>query len=230
MSGLSIYSQIIHLCAALMLLLSFAMLAQRRFTNLVNLFLLQGLVLTISTAAVSFDSGHHELLISAWITLILKVLILPWILHRLIRKLHLKWETETPVNIPTTMILGIILVIIAFNVAQPIAQLSGEINRAAIGIALACILLSFLMIITRHKAVPQVIAFLAMENGLFLAATSASYGMPMIVELGIALDVLIGVIILGIFFFQMRESFQSLDIRTVEESRIIKEEKEEKKS
>jgi hypothetical protein len=81
------------------------------------------------------------------------------------------------------------------------------------------VLLSFLMMITRAKAVPQVIGFLAMENGLFFAATSATYGMPMVVELGIALDVLIGVLILGVFMFQIREQFDSLDIRHLERSR-----------
>ena len=80
----------------------------------------------------------------------------------------------------------------------------------------ACVLLSFLMMITRSKAVPQVIGFLAMENGLFFAATAATYGMPMVVELGIALDVLIGVLILGVFMFQIREQFDSLDIRHLE--------------
>jgi len=64
--------------------------------------------------------------------------------------------------------------------------------------------------------VNQVIGFLAMENGLFLAATSATYGMPMVIELGIALDLLVGVFILGIFFFQIREQFDSLDLHNLE--------------
>ena len=67
-----------------------------------------------------------------------------------------------------------------------------------------------------RKAVPQVIGFLAMENGLFFAATSATYGMPMVVELGVALDVLVGMFIFGIFFFQIRETFDSLEIRHME--------------
>ena len=71
-----------------------------------------------------------------------------------------------------------------------------------------------MMMIIRSKAVPQVIGFLSMENGLFFAATSATYGMPMVVELGIALDVLVGILILGVFMFQIREQFDSLDIRT----------------
>jgi hydrogenase-4 component E len=81
---------------------------------------------------------------------------------------------------------------------------------------MACVLLAFLMMITRRKAVPQVVGFLAIENGLFFAATSATYGMPMVVELGVALDVLVGTFIFGIFFFQIRETFDSLDIHHLE--------------
>src|SRR5678816_618347 len=92
------------------------------------------------------------------------------------------------IHLFTTMLIGIVLVIFAFNLAQPIARLSLSIAGGTLGIALACVLLSFMMMIIRSKAVPQVIGFLSMENGLFFAATSATYGMPMVVELGIALD------------------------------------------
>ena len=208
--------QLVNLCAAIMLLLGFAMLAQRRILSLINLFMLQGMVLVASTLIVAHTTGQSHLYWSAALTLTLKVIVLPWILHQLIRKLSVKWDVETIINIPTTMLCGIALVVIAFNVAQPISELSGTIMRATIGIALACVLLSFLMMITRSKAVPQVIAFLSMENGLFFAATSATYGMPMVVELGIALDVMIGMVILGVFFFQIRQQFDSLDIRQME--------------
>jgi hydrogenase-4 component E len=81
---------------------------------------------------------------------------------------------------------------------------------------MAVVLISFLTMITRRQAIAQVIGFLAMENGLFFAATSATYGMPLVVELGIALDVLVGVFVLVIFFFQIRETFESLDLRHLE--------------
>ncbi len=214
--SLALTGQIINLCAALMLLIGFAMLAQRRILALINLFMWQGLMLFLSTLFVAITTYQDHLLWSAGLTLILKVILLPWILHRLIRRLSIKWDVETMINIPTTMLIGIVLVIIAFNVAAPISQLSGTILRATIGIALACVLLAFLMMITRSKAVPQVIAFLSMENALFFAATSASYGMPMVVELGVALDVMVGMVVLGVFFFQIREQFDSLDSRQME--------------
>jgi hypothetical protein len=105
-----------------------------------------------------------------------------------------------------------LLVVFAFNLALPISQFSQSIARGTLGIALACVLMSFLMMITRSKAVPQVIGFLSMENGLFFAATSATYGMPMVVELGVALDLLIAAFIFGIFFFHINTTFDSLDV------------------
>ena len=144
------------------------------------------------------------------------MLLIPWILHRVVERLAVRWDVETQISTLTTMLVGIGLVIFAFDLARPIAQLSTTIARGSLGIALACVLLSFLMMITRSKAVPQVIGFLSMENGLFFAATAATYGMPMVVELGIALDVLVGMVILGVFLFQIREQFDSLDIHHLE--------------
>jgi hydrogenase-4 component E len=208
--------QLVNLLASVMLLLAFAMLSQRRIISLINLFAAQGFVLFLSTALVAWLTGQNHLYGSALLTLALKVIALPWILHRLIRRLNVKWDVETLINIPTTMLIGIVLVILAFNLALPISLLAGTVTKATLGIALACVLLSFLMMITRSKAVPQVIGFLAMENGLFFAATGAVYGMPMVIEFGIALDVLVGMLILGIFFFRIRERFDSLDTRHLE--------------
>jgi hydrogenase-4 component E len=208
--------QIINLLAAVLLLLSFAMLAQRRILSLIDLFAAQGFVLVLSTSFVAWATDQNHLYWSAGITLMLKVAFLPWALHWLIRRLDVKWDVETLINIPTTMLIGIVLVILAFNVAQPVSEFAGTLTRGTLGIALAAVLLSFLMMITRSKALSQVIGFLAMENGLFFAATAATSGMPMVVELGIALDVLVGMIILVVFFFQIRERFDSLDIRHLE--------------
>jgi hydrogenase-4 component E len=211
--------QLVNLFAAGLLLLAFAMLSQRRILTLIHLYALQGLALTLSTITVAWATGQHHLYWSAAINFTLKVVVLPWILHRLIRRLSVKWDVETLINIPTMMLVGIVLVVFAFNLALPIAEFSRSIARGTLGIALACVLMSFLMMITRSKAVPQVIGFLSMENGLFFAATSATYGMPMVVELGIALDVLVGMVILGVFLFQIREQFDSLDIHHLEKLR-----------
>lgn len=214
MHGLA--TQIINLLAAVLLLLSFAMLAQRRILSLIHLYTLQGVALVSANVILGFVTSDVHLYISAMLTLILKVGLIPWILHRLVQRLNVKTDVETLLNIPATLLIGIVLVIVAFNVATPISQLATSVARGTLGIALACVLLSFMMMITRSKAIPQVIGFLSMENGLFFAAAAATNGMPMIVELGIGLDVLVGILILGVFMFQIREQFDSLDIHHLE--------------
>jgi len=216
MTTIPIGHQLINLFAAILLLLAFAMLSQRRVVSLVNLFAAQGLVLALSTAVVAYTTQQPHLYQSAALTVVLKVVLLPWLLHRLVRRLDVRWEFEGLINIPATMLIGIVLVVFSFNLAVPISQLASTVTRATLGIAMASVMLAFLMMITRRKAIPQVIGFLAMENGLFFAATSATYGMPMVVELGVALDVLVGMLILGVFFFQIREQFDSLDLKHLE--------------
>jgi len=212
----ALVSQVINLLAAILLLVAFAMLSQRRVLSLIHLFTIQGLTLVASTTVMAYATDQPHLYYSAGLTLVLKVFLLPWLLHRLIDRLDVKWDVETLINIPTMMLVGIVLVIFAFNLAAPISLLSTSVARGTLGIALASLLLSFMMMITRAKAVPQVIGFLSLENSLFFAATSATHGMPMVVELGIALDVLVGMVILGVFMFQIREQFDSLDIRHLE--------------
>ena len=214
--GITILAELVNVLAAFLLLIAFAMLSQRRVLTLIKLLAWQGAALAISTAIVAWSTGQTHLYYSALITVLLKVILIPWVLHRLIDRLFVRWDIETLINIPTTMLIGIGLVIFAFALAAPISQMATTLTRSTLGIALASVLLSFLMMIVRQKAVPQVIGFLAMENGLFFAATSATYGMPLVVELGVALDVLVGTFIFGIFFFHIRERFDSLDIRHME--------------
>ncbi|MFZ3040252.1 MAG: formate hydrogenlyase [Thiobacillus sp.] len=213
---LTYHLQVVNFLAALLLLISFAMLSQRRIAGLITLFAWQGAALATSAALVGWSTGQHHLYYSAALTLVLKVIAMPWFFFRIVKKLEMDRDVEPMINIPTTMLIGIALVIFAFNLTQPISELSGTVMRSTLGIALACVLLAFLMMITRSKAIPQVIGFLAIENSLFFAATSATYGMPLVVELGVALDVMVGVLVMGIFFFQIRETFDSLDLKHME--------------
>ncbi|MHB1870182.1 MAG: formate hydrogenlyase [Steroidobacteraceae bacterium] len=216
MTHLTLGQQLLDTCAALLLLLSFAMLSQRRVVTLVNLYAVQGAVLTAATLLLAWRTGEGHLYLSAALTLALKVTLLPWILHRLIRRLDVYWDTEPLLNVSGTMLVGLVIVVFAFALAQPITLLASTATRGAIGIAVSVVLLAFLMMITRRKAMSQVVGFLSMENGVFFGAMSASYGMPMVVELGVALDVLVGVLVLGVFFFQIRERFESLDLHHLE--------------
>jgi len=209
---MSFAAQVNSVMAALILLTAFGLLVQRRILGLIHLFAWQGLFLCISTAIVGYITGMHHLFISSLMTLSFKVILLPYILYVLVRKLNIRKESEALVNIPRTMMIGIALVIFSYHLTAPVTQLSTMVTKSTLAVALATVMLGLLMMVTRRHAVTQIIGFLAMENGLFFAATSATYGMPMVVELGVALDLLIAAFIFGIFFFHINTTFDSLDV------------------
>ena len=202
----------IHLFAALLLLLSFAMLSQRRVMGLIWLFAWQGALLAGSSVLVAWSTGQSELYGSALLALVLKVLVLPWVLLRLTRRLHAQWDIEPLLNIPGMQLIGMALVLFAFALAQPLESLAHGATRGLLGIAMAVVFLALLMMISRRNAIAQVLGFLSLENGLLFAATAATRGMPMVVELGIGLDLLVGVFILGVFVLRIREQFDSLEL------------------
>lgn len=210
--NMQVAAQINGFLAALILLTAFGMLVQRRMNGLIRLFAWQGLFLSISTAIVGYVADQHHLYISSILTLSLKVILLPYILHVLVRRLKIHREVETIVNVPLTMLIGIALVIFSYHLTAPVRNLSTLVTRSILAIALATVMIGLLMMITRRHAVTQIIGFLALENGLFFAATSATYGMPLVVELGVALDILIAAFIFGIFFFHIHTTFDSLDV------------------
>jgi hydrogenase-4 component E len=209
--------QSVSVAAALVLLTSFALLAQRRILTLLRWFALQGVVLAATSALVAYVADVPELYLSAVLTLLLKGIALPWLLWRNVVNLGVHREVEPLVNIFLTVLIGAALVLFAFYVTLPIAKLSQLITRNTLAIATACVLIGMLMMITRRQAITQVVGFLAIENALFFTATAATYGMPMVVELGVAFDVLIAALVFGLFFFHIRATFETLDVGRMEE-------------
>jgi hydrogenase-4 component E len=212
LGALTLYQQAIIVFAALVLFTSFVMLAQARVMPLIFTFAWQGLLLAVVTALVAFVSDHPHLYVSAALTVALKVLAIPYLLYRLAFRLNLHIEAE-PIAHPSLLLLaGGGLVIFSYYVALPIVQLSGLATRNTIAVSIATVLIGMLLMIARKKAVAQVIGFMSIENGLFFSAVVSTYGMPLIVELGVAFDVLVAAILFGVFFFHMRESFDTLDV------------------
>ncbi len=212
MAALPLSEQMILTLAALILFTSFLLLAQTRIVTLIHTFAWQGALLFFATVLVAIVSGRHHLLISAGLTLALKVFFIPWQLRRLVVRLDIRRDVETVGSSSLIMIGAGALVLFSYYVALPIRELSMLSTRNTIAISLAVILIGMLMIITRRKAVAQVIGFMSMENGLMFAAVSATYGMPMVVELGVAFDVLVAAILFGVFFFQIRNGIGSLNV------------------
>ncbi len=212
LASLTLYHQALLFAAALVLFTSFIMLATARILPLIYAFAWQGALLAVVTALVALVSDHPHLYISALLTFGLKALLIPWMLHRLAQRLNIIHEIEQIAHPSIMLMAGAVLVIFSYHVATPIVHLSTLVTRNTIAVSMAVILLGMLLMVSRRKAVAQVIGFMSIENGLFFAAVVATYGMPMIVEIGIAFDVLVAMVLFGVFFFQIRASIDSLDV------------------
>lgn len=209
---LPIYEQAILALAALVLLFTFFMLAHPRILSVINLFAWQGVTLAITTALVAYDTHTLHLYISAVLTLGLKAIFIPWLLKRMIDKFEMQHELDPTRHPVLTLLGGGALVVFCYHVTLPIAALLLAITHNIIAICMAVVLLGMLILVSRDKAITQVVGFMTLENGLFFAAVAVTKGMPMVVELGIAFDVLVAAIIFGVFFLHIRESIDSLDI------------------
>jgi hydrogenase-4 component E len=204
--------QTIFLIAGLVLFTSFILLAQPRLVAAVRVFAWQGALIGLVTALVAVNIGSAHLFISALLTVALKALLIPWMLHRLIRRLALDRFVET-LQRPALVLMGAaMLVIFSYWLVTPVVQLEMASTRNIVAISLSIVLIGMLLMASRQQAVAQVLGFMSIENGLFLVAVSATHGMPLIVELGIAFDVLVAMILFGVFFFQIRSSIDSLDV------------------
>lgn len=206
-----IASQLVDLCSALLLMTCFAIVAQRRLAACVDLFCLQSAFLALTATLVAFLTGIHHIYIAAALTVIIKVIIIPRVLKKVIERLNVQRELDMHINIPTSLLICGALVMLAFFITQPIIPLGFLLTRDSLAIALAIILIGFFTMIARKKAVTQVVGFLVMENGLFLGATAAAYGMPLLVELGVLFDVLVGGLIIGIYSHRLKDAFDSVD-------------------
>jgi len=212
LTSLGLYSQAIIVFAALVLFTSFVMLAQTRIVPLIFTFAWQGFLLAVVTALVANVSSHPHLYISAALTLVLKMGLIPWLLYRLSVRLNMNYEAEVIAHPSLLLLSGASLVIFSYVIAVPIVHLSGLATRNTIAVSIAVELLGMLIMVSRKTAMAQVIGFMSMENGLFFAAVVSTYGMPLIVELGVAFDVMVASILFGVFFFHLRDSFDSLDV------------------
>ena len=211
-AALGLYSQAIILFAALALFTSFIMLAQARMMPLIFTFAWQGLLLAVVSVLTAIVTNHPHLYVSAALTFSLKVVIILWLLYRLSVKLNMQYDAEA-IEHPTLLLLGgVALVIFSYFVAQSIIPLSGLATRNTIAVSIAIELLGMLLMCVRKSAVAQVIGFMSMESGIFFAAVVSTYGMPLIVELGVAFDILVASILFGVFFFHLRDSFGSLNV------------------
>jgi hydrogenase-4 component E len=211
-------TDIAHLLAGSMVLVSFLLLYQDRMFALLNAFALHAVVLSLSVAWQAYVQDAPHLFITAAIALVFKGIVIPGALHRIVVRLGIHRSIENVVTVGRTMLFGMGLVALSIVVMLPVTETAATFVRQDLAFALSIVLLGMLMMVTRRNAVSQVIGFMSLENGLVLAATGAR-GMPLVVEISVAFSVLIAFIVIGIFLFRIRERFDTVDLHALDMSR-----------
>ncbi len=204
-------SQLITLMAALMLVVQLLLVVQRMLLTSIRLFAIQSLFLAGIAGVVAFFHRAPHVYVVAALTILGKVIFLPWLLGRQVRRIQMDQEIEPLLNAPTAMLLCGGLTLLSYVVARPFTSLA-RLGNNTLAIAITLVLTGFFLMFNRGKALTQVLALLTVENGVMLAAVAlTTYGMPLVVELGIFFDVMVAVMILGILVYRIRETFASMD-------------------
>jgi hydrogenase-4 component E len=209
---------IAHFLAGSLVLVSMMLLYQDRLSALINVFAFQAVVLALSVSWQAYIQNAPHLYLTATIALVVKAIVIPVALHRMIRSLGIHREIEKALNVGPTMLAGLALVALSVVVVLRVTSEASMLAREDLAFALSVVLLGLLMMVTRRNAVSQVIGFMSLENGLILAATGAK-GMPFVVEISVAFSVLIAFIVIGIFLFRIRERFDTVDLQALDEVR-----------
>jgi len=193
------------------LLTTIAMNAVKRLESSVRAYTLNSWLLSSLIAIVAFMVGEAHLYIASVTTLVSKGVVIPWFLRKIVRQMKVTHDAEPYISNTLSLTISGILVAVVYTSLREGIFVTG-FSKNVLQISIAVILIGLFSMITGRKAITQVIGLLFMENGLFLAGFSLTYGMPVIIELGILFDMLMGVIILGIFAIQIRRLFISSDL------------------
>jgi len=216
MNGLTF--DIAHMLAGGLVLVSFMLLYQDRLYALLNVYALHALMLSLSVAWQAYVQDAPHLYVTAAIALVFKAGVIPIALHRIILRLGIHRDIETVVGIGMTMLAGIGLVALSMVVMLRVTPDADPLAREDLAFALSVLLLGLLVMVTRRNAIGQVVGFMALENGLVLAATGAK-GMPLVVEISVAFSIVIAFVVIGIFLFRIRERFDTVDIAALDDFR-----------
>jgi hydrogenase-4 component E len=207
--------RMVTLMAAMVLVLQIAMVGQRGLVMNIRLFGAQSLLLGSIAAAIAWYNHAPHIFIAAGMTVLVKAVLVPVLLEKLVERIGIQHEIAPIVNVPLSIVISGALTLLAYVVAEsfyhPEAH-SASLGHNTLAVAVSLFLIGFFMMINRRKAITQVVALLTLENGVFLAAICLTYGMPLMVELGVFFDVLVAVLVLGILVYRIRESFDSMDV------------------
>jgi hydrogenase-4 component E len=213
----SLFSQLSTLGSSLILLFGVTLLWRKSLHAYTTAFQWQSATLAVMFVIIGYFGHDPELYVVAVVLFILKVLILPHYLERMEIRFGGQGESQPYVNIVTSLTLSGLLVLLAYVVTRPLVLVSDLPTRGGLPLAMGLIFVGLFVVISRKKALTQIVGFLVMENGIALLAALGTFGIPIIVELGVFLDVLMGFLVMQVFVYHIHSTFESIDVDQMNE-------------
>jgi hydrogenase-4 component E len=207
-----VLSKAVNLLSFVALGLAILVIVRPRLEGQVSAFGLQSFVLALLSALIAIHSGSLELFGVGVVLVVVKVILIPRVLNRAVAKIGLARVAAPYLGTSAALLVCALLTIIAFYVMTPIAASNPLPTADAMPLAFAGVLIGFFIMVNRRRAVTQILGFLMLENGIFLLALLATYGVPFIVEMGVFLDVLVAVLIMEVFIYRIKDNFDSIDV------------------
>jgi hydrogenase-4 component E len=209
--GALVVDKVLNLFSVLLLVAGIAVIANLRIASVIRAYGAQGFALGVMTALIAYSSGREHVYAIAVVGFVVKGLVIPTILARIVRRLAIKRDIEPFLSVPLSVLASGLLVVLAYFVAEPFEEAGLGLVPGLLAVSVSLVLIGCFVMVVRKKAITQIVGLLTMENGIFLSALATTFGMPLIVELGIFFDLLLGAIILGIFAYRIKETFDHVD-------------------
>jgi hydrogenase-4 component E len=213
----TLFSQLSTLGSSIILMFGIGLLWRKSLNAYAVSFKWQSVALTIMFFIIGYFGDDHELYVVAVVLFILKVLVIPYYLNRMEKRFGDQRELQPYVNVASSLILAGLLVLLAYAITRPLVMVSELPTRGGMPLAMGLIFVGLFVVITRKKAMMQIVGFLVMENGIALLAVLGTFGIPTIVELGVFLDVLMGFLVMQVFVYHIHTTFESIDVDQMNE-------------
>jgi hydrogenase-4 component E len=166
----------------------------------------QSLLIAIAGAVLAASTGNVDLWVIAGITLAVKAIALPWVLHRVVQRMNVRREVEAVIPVPATLALAVAIVVLSFQLSASLGAVSQAITGNALPVGIALTLLGVLVMATQKTALTQMVGLFASENGIFFTAMAVTQGMPLIIEIGVILDVILAALVMTIMVLRVRST------------------------
>ena len=191
---------------ALLLFTTILILAASQVYRAIYAVAAQSLFIAIAGAVLATATGNRDLWVIAGITLVVKATLLPWVLHWVVHRMNVRREIEPVIPIAATLALAVAIIVVAFQLSASLGPVRQAITGNALPVGIALTLLGVLVMATRKTALTQMVGLFASENGIFFTAMAVTQGMPLIIEIGVILDVILAALVMTIMVLRVRST------------------------